>query len=77
MPFACHSAKSVVDVSLGTETPQSWDHGKSRRFRTEQLDMDGDGEGDHIALSQVHNFEDGVPATTYQRKVAELTLDAY
>jgi len=54
---------------------QEWDKGQSRRFRTEVFDADGDGEPDHIGLSQVHDFEDGNDATTWQRKVKTLTLD--
>jgi hypothetical protein len=40
-----------------------------RRFRTELNDADGDGGGDHIALSEVMNHNDGDDRTTHQRRV--------
>jgi len=71
---ACNSQNCISDESMGT-SDQQWDQGQSRRFRTEVFDADGDGEPDHIGLSQVHDFEDGNDATTWQRKVTKLTLD--
>ena len=59
----------VTDKFHGTRDKEG-----SRRFRTEVFDIDGDGDGDHIGLSEVKNFADGDDATTYTETV-ELQLD--